>query len=105
MLLTRRTIAAFAMTVRYVAARNGWLGGEAMDGDLLEPTAQRNPHWRAWILRAIGVALVLKLVALVVIKSAFFSAAREPEITPRLVDDHLAVEASAPAPPATETTR
>ena len=76
-----------------------------MDGGFLEPTMQRNRHWRAWILRAIGVALVLKLVALVVIKSAFFSAASEPEITPRLVGHHLAVEGSLPAPPAAETTQ
>jgi di/tricarboxylate transporter len=74
-----------------------------MDGDLLEPTAQRNRHWRSWILRAIGVALVLKLIALLVIKSAFFPAANEPEITPRLVDDHLAVEATPSQLPATET--
>jgi hypothetical protein len=76
-----------------------------MDGGLLEPTAQRDRHWRRWILRAIGAALVLKLVALLVIKSAFFSTASEPEITPRLVDGHLAVEASAPQPPATEAPR
>ena len=76
-----------------------------MDGGLFEPTAQRNRHWRPWILRAIGAALVLKLVALLVIKSAFFSAADEPEITPRLVDDHLAVEATPSQPPATETRR
>jgi hypothetical protein len=75
-----------------------------MDG-LLEPTAQRNRHRRRWILRAIGVALALKLVALVVIKSAFFPAADAPEITPRLVDHRLAVEAGAPRRPATETTR
>jgi hypothetical protein len=80
-------------------------GGEAMDGGLPEARTQRDRQWRRWILRAIGVALVLKLVALVVIKSAFFSTADEPEITPRLVDDRLAVEASEPQPPSTETTR
>jgi hypothetical protein len=48
--------------------------------------------WRRWLVRALGVALALKLVALLVIKSAFFSAAREPDVTPRLVDRQLAVE-------------
>jgi hypothetical protein len=76
-----------------------------MGGGFLGLTAEHDRQWRSWILRAIGVALVLKLVALLVIKSAFFSAANEPEITPRLVDVHLAVEASASPPPATETPR
>jgi hypothetical protein len=75
-----------------------------MDGGLVEPTARRGASPRRWIVRAIGVALVLKLVALLVIKSAFFSAADEPELTPRLVDEHLAVEPSA-QPPATEPPR
>jgi hypothetical protein len=76
-----------------------------MDGGLLEPAVQRDRDWRRWILRAIGGALVLKLVALLVIKSAFFSAASEPEITPRLVDGHLSVEASASQSRATEAPR
>ena len=76
-----------------------------MDIRLLEENARHDPPWRRWLLRAIGTALVLKLVALLVIKSAFFSTASEPEITPRLVDGHLAVEASASQPPATETPR
>jgi hypothetical protein len=41
---------------------------------------------------------LLKLVALLVIKSTFFSTANEPDVTPRLVDEHLALEpASQPA--------
>ena len=53
--------------------------------------------WRRWLLRAIGAALLLKLVALLAIKSAFFSAAREPDVTPQLVDEQLAIGPRAPS--------
>jgi hypothetical protein len=59
-------------------------------------TAADKP-WRRWLLRAIGAALLLKLVALLAIKSAFFSAAREPDVTPQLVDEQLAVGPRAPS--------
>jgi len=64
------------------------LGG----GTQLEAHGKRAPSWRRWLACSLGAALVLKLIALLVIKSAFFPAAREPEVTPRLVDEHLAVE-------------
>jgi hypothetical protein len=67
----------------------------------LEAHARRDQPWRRWLVRAIGTALLLKLVALLVIKSAFFSAAREPDVTPRLVAEQLAVEPRTP-PPSTE---
>ena len=75
-----------------------------MDIRLLEANARRDQPWRRWLLRAIGTALLLKLVALLVIKSAFFSAAREPDVTPQLVDEQLAVEprASPPGAPTAE---
>ena len=76
-----------------------------MDIRLLEENARHDPPWRRWLLRAIGTALVLKLVALLVIKSAFFSAAREPDVTPQLVGEQLAVEPRAPSPKARESPR
>jgi hypothetical protein len=76
------------------------LGGETQ----LEANGDRASSWRRRLVCSLGAALLLKLVALLVIKSAFFSAAREPDVTPRLVDEHLAVEPSA-RPPATETPR
>jgi hypothetical protein len=77
------------------------LGG----GTQLEAHGERAPSWRRWLASSLGAALLLKLVALVVIKTAFFSAAREPEVTPRLVDEHLAVEPRASQLPATEPPR
>jgi hypothetical protein len=63
-----------------------------------EAYGERARDWRRWLVRALGAALVLKLIALLVIKSAFFSAAREPDVTPRLVDRQLAVEPRASSP-------
>jgi len=71
----------------------------------LEANARRDQPWRRWLLRAIGAALLIKLVALLVIKSAFFSAAHEPDVTPQLVDEQLAVEQRAPPPAAEEPPR
>ena len=76
-----------------------------MDIGSLEAHARRDQPWRRWLLRAIGTALLLKLVALIVIKSAFFSAAREPDVTPQLVDEQLAVEPRAPSPTTEESPR
>jgi hypothetical protein len=69
-----------------------------VDIRLLEANARRDQPWRRWLLRSIGAALLLKLAALLVIKFAFFSPAREPDVTPRLVDEQLAVEPRAPSP-------
>ena len=68
-----------------------------MDIRLLEENARHDRPWRRWLLRAIGAALLLKLVALLAIKSAFFSAAREPDVTPQLVDEQLAIGPRAPS--------
>jgi len=77
------------------------LGG----GTQLEAPGERAPSWRRWLVYSVGTALFLKLVALLVIKSAFFSAAREPDVTPQLVDEQLAVEPRAPSPTAEESPR
>jgi hypothetical protein len=53
---------------------------------------------------SLGAALLLKLVALVAIKATFFSAAHEPVVTPRLVDERLAVE-PASQPSVTDASR
>ena len=66
----------------------------------LEANGRNAPGWRRWLAYSLGTALLLKLVALLVIKSTFFSTANEPDVTPRLVDEHLAVE---PASQATAT--
>ncbi len=71
----------------------------------LEAHARRDQPWRRWLVRAIGTALLLKLVALLVIKSAFFSAAHQPDVTPRLVDEQLAVEPRTLSPSAEESPR
>ena len=76
------------------------LGG----GIQLGANGRSAPSWRRWLAYSLGAALLLKLVALLVIKSAFFPAAGEPEVTPRLVDEHLAVE-PASQPTATEPSR
>jgi hypothetical protein len=76
-----------------------------VDIRLLEANARRDQPWRRWLLRAIGAALLLKVVALLVIKSTFFSAAREPDITPQLVDEQLAVEPRASSAAAEESPR
>jgi len=76
------------------------LGG----GTQLEANGKSASGWRRWLAYSLGAALLLKLVALLVIKSAFFSAANEPEVTPRLVDEHLAVE-PASEPTVTEPSR
>jgi hypothetical protein len=70
------------------------LGG----GTQLEFNGEPVPSSRRWLLYSVGAALLLKLVALLVIKAAFFSAAREPEVTPKLVDQQLAVEPRASRP-------
>jgi len=74
-------------------------------GIKLETNDISAPGWRRWLVYSLGTALLLKLVALVVIKSAFFSTTREPEVTPRLVDEHLAVAPSASQPTPTEPSR
>jgi hypothetical protein len=81
--------------------------GSAVSVDIpsLESNTWRDQPWRRWLLRAIGTALLLKLVALLLIKAAFFSAAREPDVTPRLVDEQLAVEPRTPSPTAEESPR
>ena len=78
---------------------------KGVDIRLLEASARRDQPWRRWLLRAIGAALLLKLVALLVIKSAFFPAAREPDVTPQLVDRQLAVEPRTPSETAEESPR
>ena len=70
-------------------------------GTQLEANGRSASGWRRWLVYSLGTALLLKLVALLVIKSTFFSAANEPDVTPRLVDEHLAVE-PASRPTATE---
>lgn len=77
------------------------LGG----GTQFEAHGERAPGWRRWLAYSLCTALLLKLVALLVIKSAFFSAAHEPQVTPRLVDEHLAVQSTASQPSATESPR
>jgi hypothetical protein len=67
----------------------------------LETSGRSAPGWRRWLAYSLGTALLLKLVALLVIKSTFFSTANEPDVTPRLVDEHLALE-PASQPTATE---
>jgi hypothetical protein len=74
-------------------------------GTQLEADSRTAPGWRRWLVYSLGTALLLKLVALLVIKSTFFSAASEPEVTPRLVDEHLAVHPSASQPTAAEPSR
>jgi hypothetical protein len=76
------------------------LGG----GVRLEAHGERAPSWRRWLAYSLGTALLLKLVALLVIKATFFATANEPNVTPRLVDEHLAVE-PASQPAATEPPR
>ena len=77
-----------------------------MDIRWLEASATSpDQPWRRWLVRAIGGALLLKLVALLVIKSAFFSAAREPDVTPQLVVEQLAVGPRAPSPTAEGSSR
>jgi hypothetical protein len=71
----------------------------------LEASGETAPSWRRWLVYSLGTALLIKLVALLVIKSAFFSAAREPDVTPQLVDEQLAVEPRTPPQPAEESPR
>lgn len=74
-------------------------------GTQLEAHGEPAPTWRRWLVYSLGTALLLKLVALLVIKSAFFSAASSPDVTPQLVDEHLAVEPGASRTSATEPSR
>jgi hypothetical protein len=70
-----------------------------------EARSRRAEDWRRWLVRALGAALALKLAALLIIKSVFFSAAHEPVVTPRLVDQRLAVEAETSSPPDRDSPR
>jgi hypothetical protein len=86
------------MTVRYVKSGDDFGAVRHVDVRMLEANERRDQPWRRWLVRAIGTALLIKLVALLVIKSAFFSADRAPEVTPQLVDEQLAIEPPAPSP-------
>ncbi len=49
--------------------------------------------WRGWLRRKIGVLLLIKLLALVLIKTFFFSGATRLDVTPDRVHGQLATEA------------
>ncbi len=72
-------------------------------GTQSEANREYAPSWRRWLVYSLGTALLLKVVALLVIKSAFFSAAREPDVTPQVVDEQLAIDSRAASPAAVET--
>lgn len=57
------------------------------------PAGERD--WRAWLRRKIGILLLAKLAALILLKTLFFSGEQRPSVTPERINTHLAVSAAA----------
>ncbi len=54
--------------------------------------------WRRSLRRNIGWLLLLKLVALILLKNLFFSSEQRLDVTPHRVDSQLALDTRLPAP-------
>lgn len=52
--------------------------------------AHREGDWRHWLRRKIGWLLLVKLAALVLLKTLFFSGEHRLDVTPERVTHHLA---------------
>ena len=65
---------------------------------LTDAGARQSGDWRRRLRNGVAWVLLLKLIALVLLKGLFFSATQRVEVTPGLMDARLSLDATAPLP-------